>query len=107
MTKSGRAICTTHECFNGDICQTCADERFEKALLADDHAALSAECERRLRSLTEGGSLVFRLGPGQPVVWRMPLCPETPRDLWPWKDWADKAATALLHARKRQGNARP
>jgi len=78
--------------------QVVKDNIFADALERRDKDALAAECERRLTELPSGGSLIFKLGFGEPTIWRQPVWdrPTTP----PFKKWGQEAASALLSALK-------
>ena len=72
------------------------DTAFEDALTRRDEDALAVECETRLRDQIRGGSLFFKLGPGQPAVWRQPVWEYETQP--PYAKWGRKAAQALLKA---------
>ncbi|MFW9801109.1 MAG: hypothetical protein ACFFFC_00530 [Candidatus Thorarchaeota archaeon] len=75
--------------------QQVKDDLFEKALKAKDHAALATECELRLRELSYGASLAFRIDRNRRCCWRKSAW-ENDKKLPPFKSWAKEAATALI-----------
>ena len=68
---------------------------FANALGSGDEDALATECECRLRELSYGSSLSFRIGYGHPVCWTQPA---SNAELPPYAKWGRNAAKALIQA---------